>query len=164
MLSRRSGSQEFLREMATVRGYVCRGDVILVNVPTADLTVLLSNASYHLSRLYEDSFSTPHIEHFTLLGSCPSAMGPETTQDPDPSRPSHLGWRPRPSTWSCVTLGNLLHSLHTCERKQTLGRGFSGGPVVKALPSNAGCAGSIPSQGTKMPHASWPINQNIKQK
>ena len=107
-----------------MRGYVCRGDVILVNVPTADLTVLLSNASYHLSCLYEDSFSTPHIEHFPLLRSCPSAMGPEarlSTQDPDPSRPFHLGWRPRPSTWSCVTLGNLLHSLHTCERKHWVG-------------------------------------------
>ena len=55
-------------------------------------------------------------------------------------------------------------SLRTCELKRTLGRGFSGGPVVKALPSNAGGAGSIPNQGTKMPHASWPINQNVKQK
>ena len=36
--------------------------------------------------------------------------------------------------------------------------------MVKAVPSNAGGAGSIPNQGTKMPHASWPINQNVKQK
>ena len=32
-------------------------------------------------------------------------------------------------------------------------RDFPGGPVVKNLPSNAGDAGSIPGQGTKIPHA-----------
>ena len=41
---------------------------------------------------------------------------------------------------------------------------FPGGPVVKPSPSNAGGAGSIPGQGAKIPHASWPKNQNIKQK
>ena len=30
---------------------------------------------------------------------------------------------------------------------------FPGGPVVKNLPSNAGDVGSIPGQGTKIPHA-----------
>ena len=29
---------------------------------------------------------------------------------------------------------------------------FPGGPVVKNLPSNAGDMGSIPGQGTKIPH------------
>ena len=29
---------------------------------------------------------------------------------------------------------------------------------------NAGGVGSIPGQGAKIPHASWPKNQNIKQK
>ena len=33
-------------------------------------------------------------------------------------------------------------------------RVFPGGPVVKNLPSNAGDSGSIPSQGTKISHAS----------
>ena len=33
-------------------------------------------------------------------------------------------------------------------------RGFSGGPVVKNLPSSAGDSGSIPGQGVKIPHAS----------
>ena len=33
---------------------------------------------------------------------------------------------------------------------------FSGSPVVKTLPSNAGGASSIPGQGAKIPHASWP--------
>ena len=30
---------------------------------------------------------------------------------------------------------------------------FPGGPVVKNLPYNAGDTGSIPGQGTKIPHA-----------
>ena len=42
--------------------------------------------------------------------------------------------------------------------------GFPGGPVVKTSPSNAGGAGLIPSRGAKIPHASRPKNQNIKQK
>ena len=41
---------------------------------------------------------------------------------------------------------------------------FPGGPVVKTLPSNAGDEGSILGQGDKIPYASWPKNQNIKQK
>ena len=36
---------------------------------------------------------------------------------------------------------------------------FPGCPVVKTLPSNAGCAGSIPGQGAKISHASWSKNQ-----
>ena len=32
-------------------------------------------------------------------------------------------------------------------------RDFPGSPVVKTLPSNAGGVGSIPGQGTKIPHA-----------
>ena len=44
--------------------------------------------------------------------------------------------------------------------------GFPGGLVVKTSPSNAGGAGSIPGQGVKIPHASWPKDKekNIKQK
>ena len=34
-----------------------------------------------------------------------------------------------------------------------MGGDFPGGPVVKNLPSNAGDTGSIPGQGTKVPHA-----------
>ena len=37
---------------------------------------------------------------------------------------------------------------------------FSGGPVVKTLPSNVGGASSIPGWGSKVPHASQPKNQN----
>jgi len=36
--------------------------------------------------------------------------------------------------------------------------------VVKPLPSNAGGMGSIRGLGAKIPHASQPKNQNIKQK
>ena len=36
--------------------------------------------------------------------------------------------------------------------------------MVKTSPSNAGGAGLIPGWGAKIPHASWPKNQNIKQK
>ena len=41
---------------------------------------------------------------------------------------------------------------------------FPGGPVVKTSPSNAGGAGSIPGPRAKIPRASQPKNQNIKQK
>ena len=41
---------------------------------------------------------------------------------------------------------------------------FNGRPAVKLLPSNAGGAGSIPGWGDKIPCASQPKTQNIKQK
>ena len=41
------------------------------------------------------------------------------------------------------------------------GRDFPGCPVVKTSPSNAGGVGSIPGGVAKIPHASWPKNQNI---
>ena len=37
-------------------------------------------------------------------------------------------------------------------------------PVVKTLPSNAGCMGSIPSHGARIPHPWRPKDQNIKGK
>ena len=39
---------------------------------------------------------------------------------------------------------------------------FPGGPVVGTLPSNEVGAGLIPGWGARIPHASWPKNQNIK--
>ena len=47
---------------------------------------------------------------------------------------------------------------------KVLTRDFPGGPVVKTSPSNAGGAGSIPGRQAKIPHASGPKSQNIKQK
>ena len=41
---------------------------------------------------------------------------------------------------------------------------FPRSPVDNTLPSNAGGVGSIPGRGSRTPHASWPNNQNIKQK
>ena len=41
---------------------------------------------------------------------------------------------------------------------------FSGGPVAKTSPSNARGMGLILGWGTKIPHATQPKNQNIKQK
>ena len=39
---------------------------------------------------------------------------------------------------------------------------FPGDPVVKISPPIAVGAGSIPSRGAEIPHASWPRKQNIK--
>ena len=36
---------------------------------------------------------------------------------------------------------------------------FLGSPVMKTSPSNAGSVDSIPGWGAKIPHASWPENQ-----
>ena len=36
--------------------------------------------------------------------------------------------------------------------------------MVETSPSKAGGVDSIPSQGARIPHASWPKNQGIKQK
>ena len=41
---------------------------------------------------------------------------------------------------------------------------FPCGPGVKTLPSKAGDVGLILGRGAKIPHASWPKNQSIKQK
>ena len=39
-----------------------------------------------------------------------------------------------------------------------MSRDFPGGPVVKNPPSNAGDVGSIPGQGTKIPHATGQLS------
>ena len=41
---------------------------------------------------------------------------------------------------------------------------FPDDPVVKTSPSNVGDVGSTSGQGTKIPHALWPNNQNMKKK
>ena len=43
-------------------------------------------------------------------------------------------------------------------------RDFPGSPVVKNRPSNAEGTGSIPGQGTKIPHATWCARINIFKK
>ena len=37
---------------------------------------------------------------------------------------------------------------------------FSSSPVAKSLPSNAGDTGSIPGQGTKIPHAAGQLSHS----
>ena len=41
---------------------------------------------------------------------------------------------------------------------RNLYRDFSGGPVVKNLPYNAGNTSSIPGRGTKIPHATGQLS------
>ena len=48
-------------------------------------------------------------------------------------------------------------------QEETVGD-FPGGPVVETSLSSAGGAGSIPGRGAKIPHTSWPKNQNLKKK
>ena len=47
--------------------------------------------------------------------------------------------------------------------KKVIKGDFPGGPVVETSPFDSGAVGSIPV-GSKIPHASWPKHQNIKQK
>ena len=54
-----------------------------------------------------------------------------------------------------------LVSLATCV--ETLQRDFPRGPVVKTSPSSVGGVGLIPGWGAKIPHASWPKKQKLKQ-
>ena len=70
---------------------------------------------------------------------------------------------------SCVHTYNVCILLCKCYRlmnsvlKVTYVRDFPGGPVVKTSPSKARGMGLIPGQGTKIPHALWLENQNIRQ-
>ena len=48
--------------------------------------------------------------------------------------------------------------------KDLQGRDFPDGPVVKTSPSNARGAASIPGWGAEIPHASWLMAKNPKQK
>ena len=46
----------------------------------------------------------------------------------------------------------------TNPKQLTKWQDFPGGPVVKNPPSNAGDVGSIPGQGTKIPHATGQLS------
>ena len=61
-------------------------------------------------------------------------------------------------------VGELRTNMPRSQNKTSMcgGGNLPGGPVVKTLPSNAGGAGSIPGGGARIPHASWPKNQNIE--
>ena len=47
------------------------------------------------------------------------------------------------------------------EKEHSLEGNFSGGPEVKSSPSNAGDVGSIPGQGTKIPHATGQLSLHV---
>ena len=57
---------------------------------------------------------------------------------------------------------NIVNILYFNKIKMKISWDFSGGPVVKILPSYEGAVGSIPGQGTKIPRASWPKKQKHK--
>ena len=48
--------------------------------------------------------------------------------------------------------------------QEALSVGLSGGPVVKASPSNKGDADLISGGEVKIPHGLWPKSQNMTQK
>ena len=63
--------------------------------------------------------------------------------------------------------GYLMDVLAVCREGGGLterfrSRGFPGSPVVKTSSSTAGGKSLIPGQGAKIPHASWPKHQIIK--
>ena len=63
-----------------------------------------------------------------------------------------------------TTMRYHLPLISMATTKKPKKRDFPGSPVVETSPSNAGCVGLIPGRGAKIPHASRPKNQNIKQK
>ena len=58
-----------------------------------------------------------------------------------------------------------MYLVYDCQKKKKKKHygDFPDGPVVKTSLSSAGDAGLIPGLGAKIPHASQPKNQNIKQ-
>ena len=58
-----------------------------------------------------------------------------------------------PCHLTCFSYHVTLTLLLSTDQKKCKSRDFPGGPVVKNLPSDAGEAGLIPGQGTKIPPA-----------
>ena len=63
--------------------------------------------------------------------------------------------------WCLLIIFVFYQKIHALKHHT---RDFPGGPVVKTSPSNAAGVGLIPGPGAKIPHASGPKNQHIKQK
>ena len=57
-----------------------------------------------------------------------------------------------------MTSGHLPREMKNYVYPKTHTWDFPGGPVVKNPPSNAGNTGSIPGQGTKIPHAAGQLS------
>ena len=60
-------------------------------------------------------------------------------------------------------ISTILNTLKEMLRRYAA-RDFSGGPVVKNPRSNAGDTGSIPGQGTKIPHAVGQLSQRLNKR
>ena len=101
------------------------------------------------------------------LASCLFWFGPRLLisvpcSDPEANPPQP---RSQALAWDISCAGSrAMAEMHRELGLKFLTRDFPGGPVVKTSPSNAGGAGSIRGWGAKIPHASGPKNQNIKQK
>ena len=63
-------------------------------------------------------------------------------------------------TLVCWPIGSTLQNIPLSFLSYSKAENFPGGPVVKNLASNAGDAGLIPGQGTKIPHASAQLSRN----
>ena len=64
-----------------------------------------------------------------------------------------------------IQLHNSVYSMNTHSIQLSYENGtedFTGGPVVKNPPSNAGNTGSIPSGGTKTPHESEQLSPQLQ--
>ena len=107
------------------------------------------------------------VKHLDGHPAHPTDKGKQLRESEDGSNfPSSLRQglvkTPGLQTNSSVLLPHLTVS-HLCHTsKKEIVRDFPGGPVVEISPSNAGSVGSIPSRGARIPHASWPKNQNMK--
>ena len=78
-------------------------------------------------------------------------------------------WEHAEVLFSCFSQGNKQHCHQQRKKrkqnenfearreyiKHSLPRDFSGGPVVKNLPFNAGDVGSAPGRGTDIPQTAW---------
>ena len=62
-------------------------------------------------------------------------------------------------TLVCWPIGSTLQNIPLSFLSYSKAENFPGGPVVKNLASNAGDAGLIPGQGTKIPHAIEQLSQ-----
>ena len=72
------------------------------------------------------------------------------------------GWEAQGAVGGVPLLYHFPRHLEVSDRLNSWD--FPGSPLVKSSPFNAGDMGLIPDQRAKIPHNSWPKNQNIKQK
>ena len=79
-----------------------------------------------------------------------------------PGKSTYLYQAPKQTCPLCYSLRRKTKRKE--KRKKGRKGAFPGCPVVNTLPSNAGGMSSIPGQRSNILPASWPRNQNVKQK